>query len=143
MMRDILMPQKRHVTFGTVWAGLHAEAQVRNLEERAMETRPRAGLIVCAALLALAELLGGGALPRGETGLGSYARVVAAESAHPAASPQPGSDCLMLMVVSRQRARSRQEGGDKPDRDHVSAEAAAVWACAVGETPPCRLDGAL
>lgn len=105
-----------------------------------METRPRAGLMVVAAALALAMLLGGSAMRPAETGLGSYARVVAAERGAPAVSPQPGSDCLMLMQVSRQREREQQGVKGSRERDRTSQEAVAMRVCGVWETPPCQGD---
>lgn len=105
-----------------------------------METRPRTGLMLFAAALALALLLGGSAMRPTDTGLGSYARVVAAERGAPAVSPQPGSDCLMLMQASRQRERAQQGVAGSREKDRTSQEAVAMRVCGVWETPPCQGD---
>ncbi|MEL7640628.1 MAG: hypothetical protein AAGU21_13375 [Solidesulfovibrio sp.] len=97
--------------------------------------RPRAGLMLFLGAVVVAAMLGGSVMRRQQTGLGAYGRVLAAARLAPAPDRRPGSDCLMRMVLLRQRDREANSRKTERERGCASEREGLSRACAFGQWP--------
>ncbi len=103
-----------------------------------MRMRRRAGLMLFFGALVVAAMLGGSVMGRQRTGLGAYGRVLAAARLAPAQDRRAGADCLMRMVLSRQRDREANSRKAVRERGCAGEGEGASRACAVGQWPARR-----